>query len=117
MSPCDREMINIGPKDGGDNLGDFERKKVDLGIDNALDQSFFCLYGLNLKCGLDTSNEDDLTIHRNMSLGDYQTKESCDDVFATICKGLFSEYTDVQSLCCLVIYAFNPSFFQYLGKN
>ena len=55
-------MINTGLEDGGDNLGDLERKKVDLGIDNALDQSFFCFYGLNLKCGLDTSNEDDLAI-------------------------------------------------------
>lgn len=81
VSPCDREMLNTGPEDGGDDLGDVERKKVDLGIDNALDQSFFCLYGLNLKCGLDTSNEDDLAVHRNTSLGDYQTKEQCADVF------------------------------------
>ena len=56
-------MINTGPEDGGDNLGDVERKKVDLGIDNALDQSFFSFYGLNLKCGLDTSNEDNLVVH------------------------------------------------------
>lgn len=76
-----RKMINAGLGDGGDNLGDVERKKVDLGIDNALDQSFFCLYGLNLKSGLDTSNEDDLAVHRNTSLGDYQTKEQCADVF------------------------------------
>ena len=32
-------------------------------------------------CGLDTSNEDDLAVHRNTSLGDYQTKEQCADVF------------------------------------
>ena len=46
-----------------------------------MDHSFFCLYDFNLKCGLDTSNEDDLDVDRNMSLGDYQTKEQCADVF------------------------------------
>ena len=52
-----------------------------MGIDNALDQSFFCFYGLNLKCGLDTSNEDDLVVHRNTSLRDYQTNKKCVYVF------------------------------------
>ncbi|XP_057818754.2 calcineurin-binding protein 1 isoform X2 [Cryptomeria japonica] len=74
-----RENMQIG--DAGDSYGDFENTKVDLGIDNVLDQSFFCLYDLNLKGGLDTSSEDDLAIHRNTSLGDYQTKEQCADVF------------------------------------
>jgi len=37
MSRCDRKMISTEPGDDRDNLGDVERKKVDLGIDNALD--------------------------------------------------------------------------------
>ena len=52
-----------------------------MGIDNTLDQILFFLYGLNLKCGLDTSNEDDLVVHRNTSLGDYQTNKKCVYVF------------------------------------
>eukprot|EP01018_Ginkgo_biloba_P039569 Gb_33410 [translate_table: standard] len=77
----ERKKISSGAGDSGDHLGDVERTKVELGMDNALDQSFFCLYGLNLKCGLDMSSEDDLAVHRNTSLGDYQTKEQCADVF------------------------------------
>ncbi|XP_010244392.1 PREDICTED: uncharacterized protein LOC104588240 [Nelumbo nucifera] len=67
----------------GNHLVDVERKKIELGIDNALDQSFFCLYGLNLRSP-DSSNEDDLAIHKNTSRGDYQTKEQCADVFQYI---------------------------------
>lgn len=61
---------------------DVEIEKVELGIDNALDQSFFCLYGL--KINPDSSSEDDLAIHKNTSRGDYQTKEQCTDVFQYI---------------------------------
>ncbi|ERN03626.1 hypothetical protein AMTR_s00042p00226140 [Amborella trichopoda] len=60
---------------------DAERNKVELGIDNALDQCFFCLYGLNLKGGPDASDDDDLAIHRNTNRGEYQSKEQCADVF------------------------------------
>ncbi|PKA54347.1 hypothetical protein AXF42_Ash000180 [Apostasia shenzhenica] len=59
-----------------------ETEKVDPGIENALDQSFFCLYGLNINP--DSSSEEDLAIHKNTSRGDYQTKEQCADVFQYI---------------------------------
>jgi hypothetical protein len=48
-------------------------------IDGALDQSFFCLYGLNMNP--DSTSEEDLVTHQNTSRGDYQTKEQCADVF------------------------------------
>ena len=72
------------PMDSEDLPEDPEREKVELGIDNALDQSFFCLYGLNLKTGLDSSNDDDLATHKNTNRGDLQTKEQCADVFQYI---------------------------------
>ncbi|CAH9121246.1 unnamed protein product [Cuscuta epithymum] len=56
-----------------------EREDLEVGIDNALNQCFFCLYGLNLRS--DSSYEDDLSIHKNRSRCDYQTKEQCADVF------------------------------------
>ncbi|XP_072951059.1 calcineurin-binding protein 1 isoform X2 [Typha angustifolia] len=59
-----------------------EIEKIEVGIDNALDQAFFCLYGL--KINPDSSSEDDLAIHKNTSRGDYQTKEQCADVFQYI---------------------------------
>lgn len=61
---------------------DADLEELELGIDNALDQSFFCLYGLNINP--DSSSEDDLAIHKNTSRGDYQTKEQCADVFQYI---------------------------------
>lgn len=66
----------------GKELTEDEREDIELGIDNALDQCFFCLYGLNLRS--DSSYEDDLALHRNTSRGDYQTKEQCSDVFQYI---------------------------------
>ncbi|XP_023523986.1 uncharacterized protein LOC111788067 [Cucurbita pepo subsp. pepo] len=59
-----------------------EKEELELKIDNALDQCFFCLYGLNLRC--DSSYDDDLSVHKNTSRGDYQTKEQCADVFQYI---------------------------------
>ncbi|WCJ29540.1 Tetratricopeptide repeat (TPR)-like superfamily protein [Euphorbia peplus] len=59
-----------------------EREELELIIDSALDQCFFCLYGLNLRS--DPSYEDDLAIHKNTTRGDYQTKEQCADVFQYI---------------------------------
>ena len=61
-------MINTALGNGGDNLGDVERKKVYLGIGNVLDHSVFCLYGLNIRFVLDTLDEDDQYVHVNMSL-------------------------------------------------
>ncbi|KAI5079572.1 hypothetical protein GOP47_0005051 [Adiantum capillus-veneris] len=59
-----------------------EKRKTDLGLDIALDQSFFCLYGLNLRGGLESSgSQDGLAVHANTSLGDYQTQEQCAEVF------------------------------------
>ncbi|XP_031102480.1 calcineurin-binding protein 1 [Ipomoea triloba] len=60
-------------------LTEDEREDLEIGIDNALDQCFYCLYGLNLRS--DSSYEDDLAIHKNRSRCDYQTKEQCADVF------------------------------------
>ncbi|KAF6164263.1 hypothetical protein GIB67_010233, partial [Kingdonia uniflora] len=62
---------------------DIDSKKAELGIDIALDQCFFCLYGLDLRSS-DLSSEDDLAVHKNTSRGDYQTKDQCADVFQYI---------------------------------
>ncbi|KAA8525215.1 hypothetical protein F0562_006921 [Nyssa sinensis] len=66
----------------GNELSEDEKEELELGIDNALDQCFFCLYGLNRRS--DSSYEDDLALHKNTSRGDYQTKEQCADVFQYI---------------------------------
>ncbi|KAJ7965908.1 Tetratricopeptide repeat (TPR)-like superfamily protein [Quillaja saponaria] len=66
----------------GSELNEDEKEQLESKIDNALDQCFFCLYGLNLRS--DSSYEDDLVMHRNTSRGDYQTKEQCADVFQYI---------------------------------
>ncbi|KAJ8637861.1 hypothetical protein MRB53_012128 [Persea americana] len=79
----DMQNVSSEVDECGNHHTDVDREKVELGIDNALDQSFFCLYGLNLKCGPDSS-DDDLAIHKNTSRGDYQTKEQCADVFQYI---------------------------------
>ena len=60
-------------------LSEDEREELESIMDSALDQCFFCLYGLNLRS--DSSYEDDLVMHKNSSRGDYQTKEQCADVF------------------------------------
>ncbi|KAG5065719.1 hypothetical protein JHK86_009450 [Glycine max] len=62
-----------------DELSEYEREELESKIDCALDQCFFCLYGLHLRS--DSSYEDDLVVHKNTSRGDYQTKEQCADVF------------------------------------
>lgn len=61
---------------------DIEKKRVDLGIDYALDQSFFCLYGLNLR-GEATGTEG-LMEHQNTNRGDYKTMEQCSAVLQYI---------------------------------
>ncbi|KAK2982932.1 hypothetical protein RJ640_006346, partial [Escallonia rubra] len=66
----------------GNELTEDEKEELELAIDNALDQCFFCLYGLYLRS--DSSYEDDLAMHKNTSRGDYQTKEQCADVFQYI---------------------------------
>lgn len=59
-----------------------EKKRVELGIDYALDQSFFCLYGLNLR-GEATGSEG-LMEHQNTNRGDYKTMEQCAGVLQYI---------------------------------
>ncbi|KAL2642164.1 hypothetical protein R1flu_009751 [Riccia fluitans] len=61
-----------------------ERSRVEIGLDSVLDQCFFCLYGLNLRGGFETSSHDGLTEHQNTNRGDYQTKEQCAGVFQYI---------------------------------
>ncbi|KAJ8774813.1 hypothetical protein K2173_017259 [Erythroxylum novogranatense] len=77
-----REKWNEQPAEIKNELADNEREELELTFDNALDQCFFCLYGLNLRS--DSSYDDDLAMHRNTSRGDYQTKEQCADVFQYI---------------------------------
>ncbi|KAI4376285.1 hypothetical protein MLD38_014066 [Melastoma candidum] len=79
-----------GNPDGGEDLlmaylnelTEDEREDIELKIDNALDQCFFCLYGLSLRS--DSGGEDELATHKNSSNGEYQTKEHCADVFQYI---------------------------------
>ncbi|MCD7464840.1 hypothetical protein HAX54_053492, partial [Datura stramonium] len=66
----------------GTELSEDAKEELEVSIDNALDQCFYCLYGLNLRS--DASYEDDLGVHKNTSRGDYQTKEQCADVFQYI---------------------------------
>ncbi|GMI95007.1 Calcineurin Binding protein 1 [Hibiscus trionum] len=78
------DKINLGENDHqldecADELTEDEKEELELMIDNALDQCFFCLYGLNLRS--DSSYDDELAMHKNTSRGDYQTKEQCADVF------------------------------------
>jgi len=120
MSHCDRKMISTRPGDGEVNLGDVERKKVDLGLDNALDQSFFWLYDLNLKCGLDTSKQNNIFVHRNTNLGYYQMKEQCTNVFKyhlPYANASSMSSVDVQSLSYLVISASNPSIYSIMERT
>ncbi|KAK1288401.1 hypothetical protein QJS10_CPB19g00805 [Acorus calamus] len=84
LQPIDGECLSSHVADSEHLPIDDEREKMELAIENALDQSFFCLYGLNIKSGLDTSTEEDLAIHRNTTHGDYETKEQCADVFQYI---------------------------------
>ncbi|KAK6927325.1 hypothetical protein RJ641_005916, partial [Dillenia turbinata] len=68
--------------ESGIELTEDERDELVMAIDNALDQCFYCLYGLNLRS--DSSYEDDLVLHKNSCRVDYQTKEQCADVFQYI---------------------------------
>ncbi|PON67874.1 Signal transduction response regulator [Parasponia andersonii] len=87
-STSSSDRFKVGEKssdqliEGGNELTEDEKEELELKIDNALDQCFFCLYGLNIRS--DSSYEDDLATHRNTSRGDYQTKEQCADVFLYI---------------------------------
>lgn len=70
------------PGENESDLTEDEREELESKIENALDQCFFCLYGLNLRA--DSAYEDELANHKNTSHGEYQTKEQCADVFQYI---------------------------------
>lgn len=76
-------------------LTEDEGEELELIIDGALDQCFFCLYGLNIRS--DSSYEDDLAMHKNTSRGDYQTKEQCADVFQYILP--YAKASSVSAFC------------------
>lgn len=78
----EREIQNKQIVESGDDSMENEDEELELGIDTALNQCFYCLYGLNLRS--DSSYEEDLAMHKNTSRGDYQTKEQCADVFQYI---------------------------------
>lgn len=90
LSPAMAVVAESGDKEARDNissqagskLAEDEREELELAIDDALNQCFFCLYGLNLRS--DSGYEDDLAMHRNTSQADYQSKEQCADVFKYI---------------------------------
>ncbi|KAJ7562157.1 hypothetical protein O6H91_03G056900 [Diphasiastrum complanatum] len=72
-------------------------KRLELRLENALDQNFFCLYGLNLRGGLESNNHDGLSMHKNTSRGDFQTKEQCAGVLQYVLP-----YAKVCSKSCLM---------------
>ncbi|GBG76720.1 hypothetical protein CBR_g22939 [Chara braunii] len=57
-----------------------ERKAAETALDAALDQCFFCLYGLNLRSSSDEKNGDGCVLHENTNRGDYQTEKQCEEV-------------------------------------
>ncbi|RRT85444.1 hypothetical protein B296_00007914 [Ensete ventricosum] len=79
LDPSSEQKQSATVGETASSLTDEELEEIELGIDNALDQSFFCLYGL--KINPDSSSEEELAIHKNTSRGEYQTKEQCADVF------------------------------------
>ncbi|KAF8681835.1 hypothetical protein HU200_045277 [Digitaria exilis] len=74
----DEPLVNDS-KQNSEDEEDEEFDEIQSCLDSALDQAFFCLYGL--KINPDSCSEDDLAVHKNTSRGDYQTKEQCADVF------------------------------------
>lgn len=83
----------------GTELSEDVKEELEVAIDNALDQCFYCLYGLNLRS--DASYEDDLGVHKNTSRGDYQTKEQCADVFQYILP--YAKASSVSSMCLALL--------------
>lgn len=100
------EKLKTGGKEceqsseGSPELTEDEKEELELRIDTALDQCFFCLYGLNIRS--DSSYEDDLATHRNTCRGDYQTKEQCADVFQYILP--CAKASSVSSLCLSIAF-------------
>lgn len=82
VSPAEAKVGGKDKEKSDAELAEDEREELESAIDNALNQCFFCLYGLNLRS--DSGFEDDLAVHRNTSQADYQSKEQCADVFKYI---------------------------------
>ncbi|RLN43312.1 uncharacterized protein C2845_PM01G32550 [Panicum miliaceum] len=80
-SMVDESKVNDSKQNSEDEEDEEESEldEIQSCLDSALDQAFFCLYGL--KINPDSCSEDDLAVHKNTSRGDYQTKEQCADVF------------------------------------
>ncbi|PAN45643.1 hypothetical protein PAHAL_9G132400 [Panicum hallii] len=80
-SMVDESSVNDSKQNSEDEEDEEESEldEIQSCLDSALDQAFFCLYGL--KINPDSCSEDDLAVHKNTSRGDYQTKEQCADVF------------------------------------
>lgn len=72
-SDKEKEKANSQPINSEKYMTEDEKEELEIGIDNALDRCFYCLYGLNLRS--DSSYEDDLAMNKNTSHGDYHTKE------------------------------------------
>ncbi|KAG6770578.1 hypothetical protein POTOM_026263 [Populus tomentosa] len=98
-----------------DELNEGEREELELLINNALDQCFFCLYGLNIR--FDSSNDDDdLATHKNTSRGDYQIKEQyCADVFQYLLPSAKASSVSILSVnfICICICASLSDLFNY----
>ena len=77
-----KEVILLDEESQEVDATDIEKKRVDLGIDYALDQSFFCLYGLNLRG--EAMGSEGLMEHQNTNRGDYKTMEQCAGVLQYI---------------------------------
>lgn len=92
--------------ESGKQLTEEEKEDLEIEIDTALDQCFFCLYGLHLRS--DSSYEDDLAMHKNTSRGDYQTKEQCADVFQYILP--YAKASSVSDHITFLFYILSVSF-------
>jgi len=77
-----KEVTSVDEESQDTEAIDVEKKRVELGIDYALDQSFFCLYGLNLRG--EATGTDGLMEHQNTNRGDYKTMEQCAGVLQYI---------------------------------
>ncbi|XP_024373289.1 calcineurin-binding protein 1 isoform X1 [Physcomitrium patens] len=78
----DSKGISLVDENHEEEAMDIEKKREELGIDYALDQSFFCLYGLNLRG--EATGPDGLMEHQNTNRGDYKTMEQCAGVLQYI---------------------------------
>lgn len=107
---CSSEEMKNNQIECGNEITEDEREELELIIDNALDQCFYCLYGLNMRS--DSSCDEDLVKHKNTSQGDYQTKEQCADVFRYILP--YAKASSVSSFYCALSWFLTTSPHFYL---